>query len=252
VTPRASTARLRVPVVPVADPQAAQLLGIFLVGILAVLALPEPGTRHPGARASRGHTSACRTQSGRRVRYRGSLPGGSLTLGGFYLSPGLSLAAQLARSRDLLWGGVLIFLLCGPGAAAAATLDKVRPSRVMLGGCVARITRALVTFASIAANNPAILLLGTAVAGLGFGPAFMGGYRTILALAPADERGGLITAILILGNLAMTMPAVIAGIAITHCGLRNTALVYSRAVAALVAVSFILRIRDISCGKGRT
>jgi hypothetical protein len=44
---------------------------------------------------------------------------------------------------------------------------------------------------------------------------------------------------------------VIAGIAITHSGLHNTALVYSLAVAALVSVSFILRIRGTSSSKGR-
>jgi hypothetical protein len=228
------------------------LLAIFLAGILAVLAMPEPGTRHPGAIASlRPHVSVPHAARGAFAVAAPCLAG-VWALAGFYLSLGPSLAAQLARSRDLLWGGVLIFLLCGPGAAAAAPLDKVRPSRVMLGGCLALITGALVTFASIATNTPAILLLGTAIAGLGFGPAFMGGYRTILALAQSDERAGLITAILILSNLAMAIPAVIAGIATTHYGLHNTALVYSLAVAALVTVSFIMRIRGTGSGKGRT
>jgi predicted MFS family arabinose efflux permease len=228
------------------------LLGIFLVGILAVLAMPEPGTRHPGAVASlRPHVGVPRAARGAFAVAAPCLAG-VWALAGFYLSLGPSLAAQLARSQNLLWGGVLIFLLCGPGAAVAAPLDKVRPTLVMLGGCVALITGALVTFASIATSTPAILLLGTAIAGLGFGPAFMGGYRTILALAQSDERAALITAILILSNLAMAIPAVIAGIATTHYGLHNTALVYSLAVAALVAVSFFLRIHDISSSKRRT
>ena len=227
------------------------LLAVFLVGILAVLAMPEPGTRHPGAVASlRPHVGVPRPARG--AFAVAPCLAGVWALAGFYLSLGPSLAAQLTHSQNLLWGGVLIFLLCGPGAAAAAPLDKVRPSLVMLGGCLTLITGALVTFASIATNTPAILLLGTAIAGLGFGPAFMGGYRTVLALAPSDERAGLITAILILSNLAMAIPAVIAGIATTHYGLHNTALVYSLAVAALVAVSFILRIRSISSRKGRT
>jgi len=68
-------------------------------------------------------------------------------------------------------------------------------------------------------------------------------------LSSASLPGGLA---LILSNLAMAIPAVIADVATTHYGLHNTALVYSLAVAALVTVSFILRIRDISSGKGRT
>ena len=37
---------------------------------------------------------------------------------GFYLSLGLSLAAEALRSPDLLWGGLVIFLVNGIGAVA--------------------------------------------------------------------------------------------------------------------------------------
>ena len=39
-------------------------------------------------------------------------------LNGFYLSLGPSLAAQVLGSPDLLWGGLVIFLVAGTGAAA--------------------------------------------------------------------------------------------------------------------------------------
>jgi hypothetical protein len=43
---------------------------------------------------------------------------GAWALAGVYLSLGPSLAAEQLHSRNLLWGGVLIFLLTGLGAAA--------------------------------------------------------------------------------------------------------------------------------------
>jgi predicted MFS family arabinose efflux permease len=138
---------------------------------------------------------------------------------------------------NVLWGGILIFLLTGLGAAASTVLAGKNPSRVMLGGCLALIAGALVTFASIQSDTPAVLFAGTAIAGLGFGPAFMGAYRTTVAAAASDDRTGLITAIYIVSYLSTGIPTVLAGIATSHYGLRNTALVYSLAVAVLAAVA---------------
>jgi MFS family permease len=114
----------------------------------------------------------------------------------------------------------------------------------MLGGCLVLVAGALVTFAAIETSTSALLFIGTAIAGLGFGPAFMGAYRSVVALAPADDRAGLITAIYVVGYVATGIPAVIAGIATSHYGLHDTALVYSLIVAALAAAaatSFLIR-----------
>jgi MFS family permease len=103
---------------------------------------------------------------------------------------------------------------------------------------------AAVTFAAIATRTPAAFLLGTALAGAGFGPAFMGAYRTLVALAAPDERAGLIAAIFTVGYLAFSVPALIAGAATSRYGLHKTALVYSVAIAVLVAAaaaSFLFR-----------
>jgi MFS family permease len=155
------------------------------------------------------------------------------------------LAAELLHSRNLLWGGILIFLLTGVGAAASAALAKRDPSSVMLGGCLALIAGAVVTLASIQTGTPVALFIGTTVAGLGLGPAFTGAYRSTIALAPPDDRVGLIAAIYIVSYLATGIPTVIGGIATTHYGLHNTALVYLAVVAALavVAVSLLIHRR---------
>jgi MFS family permease len=162
---------------------------------------------------------------------------GIWALAGFYLSLGPSLAAQLLHSMNFLWGGILIFLLSGLGAAASALVARRSPSAVMLGGCLVLIVGALVTFSSIQTETAAVLFVGTAIAGLGFGPAFMGAYRVTVAAAASDDRTGLIAAIYIVSYLATGIPTVLAGIATSHYGLRKTALVYSLAVAVLAAVA---------------
>jgi MFS family permease len=106
----------------------------------------------------------------------------------------------------------------------------------MLGGCLGLLGGAVVTAAAIVASTPALLLLGTVLAGLGFGPANLGGYRVIMARAAASNRAGLIAAISTVNYLAFGLPALIAGIATSHFGLHDTALVYS-VVIALLAVA---------------
>jgi predicted MFS family arabinose efflux permease len=213
------------------------LLGAFITGVVAVLVMPEPGTVRPGVlRSLRPHVSVPRAARG---TFATAVPAlvGIWALAGFYLSLGPSLAAQLLHSKNLLWGGVLIFLLTGLGAAASALLARKNPAIVMLGGCLLLIIGALVTFASIETGTAAVLFVGTAIAGLGFGPAFMGAYRATVAPATSDDRAGLITAIYIVSYLATGIPAVLAGIATSHYGLHKTALVYSVAVAVLAAVA---------------
>jgi MFS family permease len=221
----------------------------FIIGIVVVLRMPEPGTVRRGVVSSlRPHVSVPREARG---AFAAALPAlvGVWALAGLYLSLGPSLAAQLLHSKNLLWGGVLIFLLTGLGAAASTALAKKSPAGVMLGGCVTLIAGALLTFASIETGTPVVLFLGTAVGGLGFGSAFVGAYRTTVAQAASDERAGLITAIYIVGYLATGIPAVIGGIATSHFGLDKTALVYSVAVAVLAAAAVSLLIRQMATGR---
>jgi predicted MFS family arabinose efflux permease len=221
------------------------LLGAFLAGVAAVAAMPEPGTRRMG------RPSSLRPQISVPPEARGAFAVAApclvavWALAGFYLSLGPSLAAQQTRSDNLTWGGVLILLFTGLGAAGSVALAKREPSRVMLGGCLVLIAGAVVTFSSIHTGTPAVFFVGTAVAGLGFGPAFMGAYRVVVALAVPSDRAGLITAVYIVSYLATGIPAVIGGIATSRYGLSETALVYLLVVAALAAVAVILLISRI-------
>src|SRR4051794_33363 len=224
------------------------LLAAFAIGIVAVVLMPEPGTVGPGVMSSlRLKVSVPRAARGAFVAALPALVG-TWALAGVYLSLGPSLAAQLLHSKNLIWGGILIFLLTGLGAAASAVLAKRDPSTVMLGGCLALIVGASVTLASIQTGTPAALFIGTIVAGLGLGPAFMGAYRSTIALAPSDDRVGLIAAIYIVSYLATGIPAVIGGIATSNYGLHSTALVYLAAVAglAVVAVGLLIRRRTLT------
>jgi hypothetical protein len=158
-------------------------------------------------------------------------------ISGFYLALGPSLAAQVLGSPDLLWGGLVIFLLAGIGAAASVAFRRASGPAAMLAGCLALLAGAAVTLAAIQAASAAAFLTGTAVAGAGFGAAMLGAFRTISARAAPGQRAGLIAAYFIVSYAAFSIPVVVAGVATTHFGLHRTALVYCAAIAALAAVA---------------
>ena len=158
-------------------------------------------------------------------------------LGGLYLSLGPSLAAAATGSPNLLWGGLVIFLVCGTGAVAAFALRGVGSRTAMLAGCLLLLAGVAVTSGAIAATTSVAFLAGTAVAGAGFGLGFSGAFRMTIALATPAESAGLVTAIFTVGYLAFSVPALIAGVAATKFGLHSTALVYSASLAVLVAVA---------------
>jgi predicted MFS family arabinose efflux permease len=213
------------------------LLAVFAVSAVTVLAMAEPGARRPGVLAAlRPRVAVPRQARGTFATAVPCLVAG-WALGGLYLSLGPSLAAEATGSPNLLWGGLVIFLLCGTGAAAAFVLRSVGSRAMMLAGCVFLLAGMAVTVGAIATTTSAAFLAGSAVAGIGFGLAFLGAFRTVTALAAPDDRAGLVAAIYIVGYLAFSIPALIAGVATTKFGLHSTALVYSAALAVLAAAA---------------
>ena len=226
------------------------LLGAFCVAIAGILVMPEPAARRPGVLAS------LRPRVKVPPRARGTFAVAvpclvaAWALAGLYLSLGPSLAAQVLASPNRAWGGLVVFLLAGIGAAATVLFRGLTPPTAMRAGCLVLLTGVAVTFAAIAAMSAAAFLSGTAVAGVGFGVAFLGAFRTLSALADPAERADLIAGIFTVNYLAFGIPALIAGVAVTRYGLHHTALVYLGVIAALATTAASsMMVRKHSAGR---
>jgi hypothetical protein len=147
-----------------------------------------------------------------------------------------------------LWGGLVIFLVAGTGAAASVAFRAVGGPAAMLAGCLALLAGVVMTLAAIETALAAAFLAGNAVAGAGVGTGFFAGaYRVLTAMATPGQRAGLVAAIRVVFYLAFSVPVVAAGVATTHFGLHRTAVVYSAALAVLAAAaagSLIIRRRS--------
>jgi hypothetical protein len=168
------------------------------------------------------------------------------TVAALFVSLGPSLAALVTGSPNLVWGGLVIFLLFGIGATATIAFGSIPSRAAVLRGSVLLLAGLALTFFAIATTTSAAFLAGTAVTGVGFGLAFLGTFRMTTALAAPGQSAGLVAAVFVVAYLAFSVPALIAGVATTTFGLQSTALVYCAALAALnsAAAGIVLLRRD--------
>jgi hypothetical protein len=117
-------------------------------------------------------------------------------------------------------GGAVVFLLTGVGVITSITRRGWNPPIAMGVGCLLLAVGVAGTVAAIAAGSAAGFFAGTAFAGSGFGLAFLGVFRTLVALAPPAGRAGLITAIYIVSYLAVAALDVLAAVGLAF-GIRR-------------------------------
>jgi len=214
------------------------LAGLVAGALLSVL-MRETGERRPGALASLKPNAGVPVQA--RATFVKVLPClvALWALSGLYLSLGPGLAAKTAGSANLLWGGLVIFLLDGGGGVAVVIGRGATARAAMLYGCCALFAGVALTFIAIATSSATFFIVGSLIAGAGFGLSFLGAFRALSSLARPSERAGTIAVIYVVSYLAFSVPVVIAGLAITRFGSHDVALVFSAGVAILAAVGTI-------------
>jgi MFS family permease len=229
------------------------LAAVFTIALGLMLVIPDPVQR------TRGWLRSLRPEVGvppaARSRFAASAPTliATWAVGGLYLSLGPSLAGSLLQSDSRVAGGLVIAALFGASAVASASVRAIEPRLIVIGGSVVLMVGVAVTLLAVAVGSAVGLYAGSLVAGLGFGPAFSGVFRSLASLAPPERRGALLASIYIVVYLAFSVPAIIAGVAVTLYGLRETTYAYGVVVmvlAAITAVAVRRRPRIAANGKG--
>jgi MFS family permease len=215
------------------------LTGVFLVALVAVQSVPDDVPRRPGwlatLRPDVGVPAAARPL------YAASAPSlvATWALGGLYLSLGPSLAISLLAEDSRIAGGFVIAALAGAGAVASVAARSRPPRAIVVGGSLILVAGVGITLIAVAADSPALLYAGSVVAGVGFGPAFSGVFRSLAPLAQPQARSALLAAIYVVSYLAFSLPAVAAGVAAAHWSLRSTTYFYGVIVMALALATTI-------------
>jgi MFS family permease len=215
------------------------LLAAFAGQAGAIWATPETGGRRPGFWNSLKPTISIPPQVKRPLALVTPINIANWTLGGFYLSLVPSLVASTTGSRAPLTGGLIVTALMVSGAVVVY-LRRAKSGAANLGFGTAATTLGILTVvAGVHLGNVPLLLVGTFFTGAGFGTNFLGSIGTIMPLAKADERAGLLSAFYIQSYLAFSLPAILAGFLAKSLGYQLTTDLYATAIILVTGAGLL-------------
>ena len=218
----------------------AVLLVLSLVEAVLLLLMPETAVRKPGALASLRPDIRVPLQARLMLVQVTPVNIAAWALGGFYFSLMPSLIRVATGLTSPFVGGAIVAALPFAGTLAVLVMRKQRAGRMLGVGTPVFAVGVIVTLAGVHEHLFPLMLLGTLVAGFGFGSAFSGIVRAVMPLAAPNERAGLLSAFYIESYLAFSLMAIVAGLATPVIGLPATADAGGGLVVALALLSFVL------------
>ena len=216
---------------------------ITILGIVAMVLAPESVTPVPGA--LRSLVPRVAVPPATRREFTAAVP----VIAAVWMLSGLSggIAPSLVRSVFQLNSGLLNgfsgFIAPATSAVAGVMFARFDPRRSMIIGIFASIIGAIGIIGGVYAGSLATMIIGQAVAGVGFGASFTASLRLIFPLAATHQRAGVVASIYLVSYLAFGVPVVIAGQLDRPFGLVPTVFWYSTVTVLLALVSLRAQLR---------
>ncbi|MFE5770581.1 MFS transporter [Streptomyces sp. NPDC056485] len=220
------------------------LLVLFTAQAAAVLLTAETARPHSGAWRSLRPGVAVAPAS--RPAMGLLAPGivAAWALGGFYSSLGPSLARLIAPHTSPAAGGLVFFTLTAAAGLAVHAARRLPAGAASRAGSALLIPGALLTLSGPLLHSLPALFAGTALAGAGFGAVTQGALRLLLPPAAPGERAGTLAAYYVLSYLAMSVPAVLAGLLTNLYGLQTAVSLYAVTVVLLALTGLARTVRQ--------
>ena len=225
-------------------PHPAQLVYAVLLVASALEAfvlwyLPETSAGRPGALASLRPRVQVPPQARETFLRVSPINIAAWALGGFYLSLMPSLVRIATGFSSPMFGGVVVAALTLSAGVIVVVLRKHPAARTLRVGILTLASGVLITLAGVHAQQAAMMLLGTMVAGVGLGAAFSGTFGSVLPLASDHQRAALLSTFYIESYLAYSLPTVAVGLLVPVIGLPVSAYIYGSAIVVLSAISLV-------------
>ena len=160
----------------------------------------------------------------------------SWSIAALFFSLGPELALQLSGSTNVIVSGSGIVALAASGTLAQLLTARTAPWIATSAGSIAlSVGMALIVLAA-GTGSSFIYVAGSIIGGAGFGAAFLGGLRALVATIPPEHRAAVMAAFYVAAYASLSVPAFVAGILVTHISLQATFEIFGSAVAALALV----------------
>ncbi|WP_339068477.1 MFS transporter [Teredinibacter turnerae] len=217
------------------------LLLLLLVALLWLISIEETASLRPGALASLIPRIAIPAEIRGALMTVAPVNVSGWALGGFYLSLAPSVIVDITHTDSVLIAGGAVFLLTLSGAISVFVQRNRAPEAMLAYGATALALGLGLFLVSIQIGQIGVLLLGSVIAGSGFGSSFVGSMRSVLPLAPASQRAGLTAVFFIISYLALSIPSMAAGLLIKQLGLHTTALGFGTLLLVMILLAIVLQ-----------
>ncbi|MEU1802755.1 MFS transporter [Streptomyces sp. NPDC019937] len=210
---------------------------LFAAQAAAVTFTTETARPHPGALRALRPELAVPPSARRALLTAGTGVVAIWALGGFYSSLGPALVRLVAPGAPQAAGGMVFFTLTAAAALTVWTLRHTAPHAAAGGGSLAVVPATALTLSGLHGAGLPAVYGGAALAGIAFGAVSQGALRMTLASLDAQDRAATLAAYYVLSYLSMSLPAIAAGAATQHYGLRTATHAYAVATALLAVAA---------------
>jgi len=219
-------------------PRVVPYLALFVliaIALAGVYWMPEPG-------AAQGHF--------RLTAERPTVPAGvrrpflmaslavisSWSIGALFFSLGPELSARLFATSNAIVAGIGVVALAGSAGAATLAFARSTPWIAASGGSLALAIGMILIVLAAATGSVACYVAGSLVGGAGFGLAYLGGLRALVAAIPNEQRATVMSAFYVVAYASLSIPAIIAGVLVGHLGLPSTFELFGTIVSAIAVI----------------
>ena len=152
---------------------------------------------------------------------------------GLFLALIPTYVASLAHSTNLVLGGGAVAVMIACSVLAQITAHGRRPATTQTVGLCLLATGLILLAIAGAASSLALLLVATAIAGVGQGLVFLAGITEVTSAAPPERRADVLSSFYVIVYLGVGMPVIGIGFLATAIGLLRSVQYFALAVAAL-------------------
>jgi hypothetical protein len=155
----------------------------------------------------------------------------SWSIGGLLFALGPQLASHIFQTSNSIVAGVGIFALFAAASVVQFLFSRTVPWRGISVGSVALAAGVSLIVLAAAWNSGTSFLVGSVLAGAGFGAAFLSGLRSLAAAIPSHQRAAVMSAFYVVAYASLSVPAVLAGLVTLQIGLQPTFVFFGTFIA---------------------
>jgi predicted MFS family arabinose efflux permease len=160
----------------------------------------------------------------------------SWSVGALFFSLGPRLSLDLFHTTNAIVSGAGIVTLAAAGAVSQLLTARVAPWIAASAGSIALAAGMVMIVVAASTDSSVLFLAGSIVGGAGFGATFLGGLRALVSAIPPQNRAAVTSAFYVVAYGSLSIPAVLAGVAVSSISLDSTFEIFGAVVAAIALV----------------